>query len=180
MNNKPLFLQKYSLIARLLHWISALLVISLFISGWYMVELDYYSQWYITLPELHILGGVCLLVLWALIIFRLFVIKNTLPELNHKKSEAFLARWIKRLFYLLLTVIIVCGYLIATADGKTKILFDFINLPALSQFSAAQIDTLGWVHENLAYVLMFFVVLHVLGALKHHFIDKDSTLKRML
>lgn len=165
---------------RLLHWLCALLVISLFISGWFMVDLDYYSPWYITLPELHILGGTVLLFLWSWVIIRLLTHKNPLPDLNHKKYEAVLALWIKRMFYLFILTIVICGYLMTTADGNPRNLFELINLPALSQFSAAQIDTLGWIHRNLSYVLMFFVCLHILGALKHHFIDRDLTLKRML
>lgn len=35
-------------------------------------------------------------------------------------------------------------------------------------------------HEWGAYIVIVAVVLHVSGALKHHFIDKDKTLKRML
>jgi len=178
--NKQLKLQKHSITTRVLHWISALLVFSLFISGWIMVDLDYYSSWYQTLPELHILGGCFLLFIWLFVIIRLFINKTQLAELNHRKHEAFLARWIKRSFYLLIVVILACGYLIATADGNPKNILELIKLPALSQFSAAQIDTMGWLHRNLSYVVMVLVVLHILGALKHHFIDKDSTLKRML
>lgn len=178
--SKQLFVQKHTVSSRILHWFCALLVFSLFVSGWIMIDLDYYSSWYQTLPELHILGGTLLLLLWLVVILRLFFIKNTLPELTHRRAEALLARWIKRSFYLLVTIILVCGYLMTTADGNPKNLFEFINLPALSQFSAAQIDTMGWLHRNLSYVLMFFVSLHILGALKHHFIDQDPTLKRML
>ncbi len=35
-------------------------------------------------------------------------------------------------------------------------------------------------HEIIAWILIAFITLHVLGALKHHFIDKDNVLKRML
>ena len=68
----------------------------------------------------------------------------------------------------------------ATADGLPRNLFGTINLPPLYQFSAVQIDTMGWIHQNFSYVLMVFVCLHILGALKHHYIDQDPTLKRML
>jgi cytochrome b561 len=43
-----------------------------------------------------------------------------------------------------------------------------------------QEDLAGAVHKYLAYLLMCSVVLHALAALKHHFIDKDNTLTRML
>ena len=40
-------------------------------------------------------------------------------------------------------------------------------------------DKGGEVHEILAYCLIALASAHALAALKHHFIDKDSTLKRM-
>ncbi len=173
-------ISKYSFITRGLHWLSAVLIIALFISGWYMVELDYYSTWYQTLPELHIAGGVVLLLLWLVIIARLFRKHQPAFDQAHHPLERFLATWVKRLFYLLVIIMVITGYMISTGQGEVLVLFDLINLPALSHFSASQIDTMGSIHEITSYVLMTLVALHALGALKHHFIDKDTTLKRML
>ncbi len=175
-----MMMTKHTIIKRLLHWFSALLIIALFISGWIMVDLDYYSPWYTTLPEWHITGGVVILVLWTWMIIRLFFPRSNLTPLNHNRFESFVAKGVKALIYLLVSTIIICGYLFTTADGETKTVLEFIKLPAFSQFSANQVDTMGWLHENLSYVLMAMVIFHVLGALKHHFIDKDDTLKRML
>jgi cytochrome b561 len=41
-------------------------------------------------------------------------------------------------------------------------------------------DLIGDAHEIMAIILAIFVVLHAFAALKHHFIDKDETLKRMI
>ena len=95
---------KYSKITRFLHWITAILVIALFVSGWYMVELDYYSNWYQTLPELHILGGVILLLLWLFVLLRLFRTNKNNFSQPHKPFERFAAQWVKRLFYVLVVV----------------------------------------------------------------------------
>lgn len=171
---------KHPLITRLLHWVTALMVIGLFASGWYMVDLDYYSNWYQTLPELHILTGVLLSFLWFWVLLRLFRSKQSIEPDNHQAIEQFAAKWVKRLMYLLVVVMVITGYLIATGDGETLVLFEIIKLPAFSQFSAQQIDTMGWVHEYASYTLMTLVLFHALGAFKHHFIDKDDTLKRML
>ena len=171
---------KYSVASRLLHWISALLVIALFISGWYMVDLDYYSAWYQTLPEFHIVGGILLLLLWLLVLCRLLKPQKNTFHPSNKAFERFMAKWVKRCFYLLVTVMIITGYLIATSQGETLVLFDTLKLPALSHFSASQIDTMGLIHEFASYLLMSLVALHALGALKHHFLDKDDTLKRMI
>ncbi len=171
---------KHKLLTRLLHWLSAMLIFVLFISGWIMVDLDYYNPWYTSLPEWHITGGVVLLLLWSIMIIRLLIPKAKPPPLPHTRLESGLAAAFKVIFYLLVSVIVACGYLFTTADGQPKEVLGLLILPALSHFSAAQVDTMGWLHENLSYVLMGMVVLHALGALKHHFIDKDDTLKRML
>lgn len=170
---------KYSKVTRCLHWITALLIISLFISGWYMVELDYYSTWYQTLPELHFTGGVILIFLWTWVLLRLFRSNNHNFNKDHKPFEQFAARWVKRLFYVMVVMMVSTGYLVATGEGQALVLFELIKLPAFSHFSAAQIDTMGMVHEYTSYTLMVLVVFHAVGALKHHFIDKDNTLKRM-
>jgi len=171
---------KYTLASRFLHWLTALLIIALFVSGWYMVELDYYSSWYQTLPELHIVGGVLLMLLWLLVLSRLFRSQEiTFPQ-PHKSFERLAAKWVKRLFYILVVLMVCTGYLIATGQGEPLLLFETVKLPALSHFSAAQIDNMGWIHEYISYLLMILLLFHATGALKHHFIDKDDTLKRML
>ncbi|EPB8012941.1 cytochrome b [Pseudomonas aeruginosa] len=43
-----------------------------------------------------------------------------------------------------------------------------------------QADVAGEIHLYLAWALVVFAVLHALAALKHHFVDRDPTLKRML
>ncbi|MCX7553175.1 cytochrome b [Marinicella sp. S1101] len=170
---------KHPLTTRILHWVTAILTIGLFFSGWYMVDLDYYSQWYQTLPESHFLAGTILLLLWAWVLFKLFYGNRPNFPQPHKKIERIASRWVKRLFYLLISIMVITGYLMATADGETLVIFEKIKLPAFSQFSAQQVDTMGWVHEYVSYAIMALVVLHIAGALKHHFIDKDDTLKRM-
>jgi cytochrome b561 len=83
------------------------------------------------------------------------------------------------LLYLLLFFIVVTGYLISTADNRGIEVFNWFVVPGFGEFFDHQADRAGLVHEWLAYSLIGLVLLHALGALKHHFIDKDATLKRM-
>ena len=172
-------MKKYSLVTRLLHWITALLVIGLFFSGWYMVQLDYYSPWYHSLPEWHIAAGLLLALLWLLILSRLFLPQIKFNQ-DHSLWERLLSQLVKWSFYLLVILMVISGYLITTADGESFILLNLINIPAISHFSATQIDNLGLIHQYTSYTLMVLLGLHIIGALKHHFIDKDDTLKHML
>ena len=58
--------------------------------------------------------------------------------------------------------------------------FDWFSIPALWQGVVNLEDWSGEVHYYLAYGLMGFVVVHILAALKHHFVNKDAVLLRML
>jgi cytochrome b561 len=79
-----------------------------------------------------------------------------------------------------LFALMLAGYLISTADGRGISLFGWFEVPALFSAFSDQEDIAGAVHKYLAWGLVIFAGLHGLAALKHHFIDRDSTLKRML
>jgi cytochrome b561 len=82
--------------------------------------------------------------------------------------------------YLLMLMIFLSGYLISTADDRGIDVFDWFTVPSMGELIDSQEDIAGLVHEYLAYTLIAMVVLHALAALKHHFIDKDNVLKRMV
>jgi cytochrome b561 len=84
------------------------------------------------------------------------------------------------LLYLLLFALMVSGYLISTADGRGLEVFDWFAIPATLSGLKGQEDLAGEVHLYLAWSLILLAALHALAALKHHFIDRDITLKRML
>jgi len=55
-----------------------------------------------------------------------------------------------------------------------------LAIPDLVHKNKQLADVLAEVHADLAWALLWLVVLHSAAALKHHFIDHDSTLRRML
>ena len=99
---------------------------------------------------------------------------------SHKKWEVSLAHIIQKIFYGLILLIGVSGYFISTAKGKGIEFFTFFEVPAITKaLEEDRADLIGEIHEILAITLITLAVLHALAALKHHFIDKDETLKRM-
>jgi len=82
--------------------------------------------------------------------------------------------------YLGLFLVMMSGYLISTADGRAISVFGLFDVPAVITSIPNQADTAGLVHEYAAWALVILAVLHALAALKHHFIDRDATLRRML
>ncbi|VEC17452.1 putative cytochrome [Citrobacter portucalensis] len=82
--------------------------------------------------------------------------------------------------YLLLFSIFISGYLISTADGKAISVFGWFDIPATLANAGTQADLAGSLHLWLAWIVVILSLLHGLMALKHHFIDNDDTLNRML
>ncbi|MFK3870247.1 cytochrome b [Pseudoalteromonas rhizosphaerae] len=170
----------YGVVAILLHWLMAVIVIGLFGLGLYMVELTYYDSWYKGSLDLHKSVGITLV---ALLIFRFaWRALGTQPEPVAGSSKALnnVAHTVHIFLYLLLSVIVISGYLISTADGRAIEVFTLFSIPAIDFSVANQADIAGKVHYYVACSLIGLVVLHALGALKHHFIDKDKTLVRMI
>ena len=169
----------YGLISIAIHWISALLILFLFGLGIYMVDLGYYDDWYHEAPELHIsLGLVVLLLMLLRVIWR---IANPTPvELAAKRAQNLAAKFVKLGLYALVFIVLISGYLITSAEGQPASMFNLIKFPVLTELSSQNVDLAGEIHEYLAWGIVLLVVLHVAGALLHHFIIRDRTLMRML
>jgi cytochrome b561 len=84
------------------------------------------------------------------------------------------------LLYAGIFLVMISGYLISTAKGRGVSVFDLFEIPAFITGLPNQADLAGAVHFYVAWGLVLLAGLHALAALKHHFIDRDATLKRML
>lgn len=172
--------QTWSLFSRTLHWLTALMVFALYALGWYMLELDYYDPWYRTGPFWHKSMGLLLAVIIILRVANRLLAKHPehLPE--HHLIERYAAALAHLGLYLLLMVAVASGFLISTADGSSVSFFDWFEVPALPELVEDQEELAGDIHIYATDVLIVLALVHAAGALKHHFIDKDATLVRML
>jgi len=168
----------YGLVAVLLHWGMAVLILGLFFLGEYMVDLDYYDAWYQSAPNLHRSIGI---IVGLFLIFRLaWRLSNLRPASTAPRWEQLIAMWIQRIFYVLILLIVISGYLITTADGQAVSVFNWFDIPAVFDSYDNQEDIAGEIHEWLSHIFIILFVLHASAALKHHFINRDSTLLHML
>ncbi|OZB04339.1 MAG: cytochrome b [Idiomarina sp. 34-48-12] len=168
----------YGWIAIVIHWLSALMVIGLFALGYWMLTLGYYDSWYRLGPWWHKSFGITLLALTVIrLLWKLF---NATPKPLGTRFEQVGAKVGHILIYALLLVTMISGYLISTADGRGISVFDWFEIPALITSIPQQEDIAGAVHWYTALALVIFAAGHALAALKHHFVNKDSTLTRML
>ena len=107
---------------------------------------------------------------------------NPTPPLpaNLKPYERFLAHVTHAGLYVILFAMPLSGWAMSSARGFPVSWFGFIQLPDFVPKNKALYDALLETHETLAWALYVIVALHVLAALKHHFMLKDTVLKRML
>jgi len=177
MNNT---VSHYGWVTIILHWLVAATVIGLFALGYWMVDLGYYDPWYKQGPELHKSIGVLLFM--VMVMRTLWRINQITPYsiATHSHNERKLGKLVHGFLYSALFILMLSGYLISTADGRDIEVFQLISIISLGELFTDQEDLAGTIHKYLAYILLFTVAIHALAALKHHFIDKDKTLVRML
>ena len=168
---------RFGLIAILLHWIMAVLIIGLLGIGLYMVSLP------IGFEKLKLYGwhkeyGFLVL---GLVIFRLFWrLINITPHLSLPWFEIIAARLMHWAFYGFMLAMPITGWLITSAAGLPASFFGLFVLPNLIAPNEEFRQFFELVHKWLGYGLIVAIFLHACAALKHHFIDKDDILKRMI
>jgi len=168
----------YGWISIALHWLMALAMFGMFAMGFWMTTLTYYDRWYHDAPEIH--KAIGMLLLFLLILRFAWRLLNARPNLMGAAWEQFIALAVHRTHYLLLFTLTISGYLIPTAEGVGIDVFGWFTVPALWSFDKTQADLIGKIHWGAAWAMMGLAGLHAGAALKHHLIDKDITLKRML
>jgi len=171
--------QDYGWLPIIMHWLIALAVLGLYPLGLYIDSLSYYDPEYRTVPAWHkSIGLLVMAVFIARIAWRL--INKPPMALPQPKLHEIAAKVAHASLYLLLLITLISGYLISTADGSSIELFNWFSVPALPYAIENQEDIAGEIHFIVATLLISLAALHAGAALKHHFIDKDITLKRML
>jgi cytochrome b561 len=143
-----------------------------------MVGLDYYHAWYHRAPELH--KGVGVLLLGVMLLRLVWRSVNPQPRLPGTPLQQGFATAMHRALYGVLFAVMVSGYLVSTADGRPIDIFGIGHLPATLSGIDRQEDIAGIFHLTLAMLMISLTVLHALAALKHHLVDHDRTLQRML
>ena len=75
---------------------------------------------------------------------------------------------------------VISGYLITSADGSAIDVFDWFAVPSITGDQKGLEDTAGDIHEIATWAIIILASVHALAALKHHLLDRDDTLRRML
>lgn len=179
MNASPNPARQYSGFAKGLHWLMALLIAGLVALGLYMHELPLSPQ-KLQLYSWHKWAGVTVFVLLLVrLATRIAFPPPPLPaQMSRLQQQAAHAGHLA--LYLLMLAIPLSGWVMSSAKGFQTVWFGVLPLPDLVGKDKALGALLAEVHETLSWVLVAAVVAHAAAALKHHFIDRDDVLARML
>jgi len=169
----------YSATAIGLHWLMAMALASLFAVGLYMVDLPL-SPWKLKVFSWHKWAGVTL---FSLALLRLAYRAGHAPPPMPTSMPALqrsAAHFAHILLYVLMIAIPLSGWLMSSAKGFQTVLFGVLPIPDLLEKDKELGKVLEFVHHTLNYLLAALVAGHAGAAIKHHLIDKDDVLARML
>ena len=178
--NSALASDRYTGFSQALHWLIALLVFTQLAMG-KLFEIDADDG-----PDglfgWHTAIGLTVL---ALTLIRLgWRVTHKVPALPPATPswQRLAARGTHIAFYVLLLALPLSGWLLTSAEGDPVTWFGWFDVPSLASLSGGEDneDFLEETHEILGNILMVLAGVHVLAGLKHHFIDRDNVLRRML
>ena len=171
---------RYDLATRLLHWSVAALILGLVWLGWYMVDLTYYNRWYYSSLAWHKALGMVALALGVLKIG--WVLRSRPPPYaaTLRPWERAAATAVHHLFYAMMLLIPLTGYVVSTSEGEGVDLWGLVTVPAVVTAGEDVRDLAIEAHYWCGYGVAVLALLHAGAALKHQLVDRDGTLRRML
>jgi cytochrome b561 len=170
---------RYTRPAIALHWVLAVLIIANLCGGLYMTELAFSPQ-KLKYYSWHKWVGVTVFVLSALrLLWRLRHPAPPLPEAMPAWQRT-AADASHRVLYALFFAVPIAGWMFSSASGFPVVWFGVLQIPDLVGKDRELAEVLKLAHRSLAYGLGLVVVMHIAAALKHHFVDRDDVLQRIL
>lgn len=170
---------RYGVLSRFNHWVIALAIIGMLAFGLLIEDLAPKGPERTALIEIHKALGVLILAFGAWrVAWRL--LRGFLPEASAmpawQRTAARLVHWALLAGVILMPL---SGLLSSVFAGRATDVFGLFAVPAGPRIGWLSDASYG-AHEVIANLLIAAIALHVLGALKHHYIDRDTTLRRMI
>tara|TARA_B100000614_G_scaffold190055_1_gene171100 strand:- start:33 stop:560 length:528 start_codon:yes stop_codon:yes gene_type:complete len=169
-------LTEYGLISKVLHWLSAILLLVQIPLGFYLVDLDFGEE-RINVENIHVILG---LTIFYIVIIRLInKILNPTPKLDPSifKGQVFLAKMNHILLYLAILSITISGILKKLFNGEKLVIF-FKEIQINDNFELA--DQFYEIHILSNYTILFLISIHLIAVIVHRLFFKDNLLKKML
>lgn len=174
MNNR----EGYGSVARLFHWVIFALVIGMLVGGALLSLLPSGGIRSFFVAAHKSTGVVVMLLMIARLLWRIY---NPRPrDIGDVPVLNYIAHVVHVWLYVLLFLQPLSGILMSQAYGYPVVVFGAFTMPTLIWTSPAVGSVLGEIHGATGMILGLVIALHAAAALKHHFIDGDQTLIRML
>lgn len=169
----------YTPAAVALHWIVAILIVFNLAFGFYLVDLPLSPQKLRFFSWHKWVGITIFLFAAARLLWRLSHAPPPFPA-SMRPWEVRLARITHVLLYALFFAAPLSGWLFSSASGFQTVYLGVLPIPDLLAKDKALAEVLKLAHHWINYTLAAIVALHIAAALKHHFVDRDEVLIRML
>lgn len=171
----------YGLMSRANHWLTAVVFIALTILGMVLEQMggergDSFFQ----LMGLHKGLAIVLMGLVLLRLVWLFVDRARVTQEPVAQWQSLLARVVRLVLWVGLIAMPLSGWLMSNSAGHPVGFFGLFELPAITPESEPVHELAEVVHGLLPKLLIVAMLLHLVGALKHHWVDRDGTLSRMI
>ena len=169
----------YSLVARALHWIVAVLVLTMVPLG-IVIANKWGGDFQEGLYDLHkSIGAIIVPIILIRMIYRLMNKPAPLPDdMSHMQRMA--AQATHGILYTLLVLQPMIGWIATSAYPAPVPVFGFFNMPLIWYQDRDLSGQLFAVHRWLGIMIAIVVTLHIAAALHHHFVRKDRILMRMI
>ena len=169
----------YGRLAILLHWLMALMVIGMIAAG-YILDAIGKGATKDFIAMMHVSTGVVVLLLALFRWYWSISSKAPKPLEGVTKAETGMAHATKWLLMIAMLGMPLSGFFMVMLHGHGVSIYGLFEVPAL----LSENKDIGWLfgkaHGLGGYAISAIIGLHILGAIKHHFINKDNTLNRML
>ena len=167
---------RYTALAIVLHWLLALMIVASFGVGLYMSDLPI-SPTRLKLYNWHKWAGVTILALSGL---RLLWRLTHRPPAAAPGWQAGIAQATHGLLYALFFVVPLLGWAYSSAAGFPVVWFGLLQLPDFVPVDKLLAEAIKPWHERSAMMMAGLVLLHLAGAAKHQWLDRDRLIQRML
>jgi len=162
-----------------LHWLMAAMILGLIIVG-FLMELMGKGPNKDLLVNLHKATGLMVLIVGLFRWYWTISSQKTAHIQGLSKTEVGASHAVKWLLMLLLLAMPISGLLMSMFHGYGVNVYGLFEIPSLVSKNKTVGGLFGRIHGVGAYLISAIVVIHILAAIRHHFIKKDDTLKRML
>ena len=181
--------QSFGWPAKTFHWLMAILIIGMLCLGLYMKGLPVSPDKF-KLYGLHKSTGILILFLVSLRFgWREVNFQPSIPQENGRKfiyppniykfMEIFAKFWHLAIYFMMF-LMPVTGLLMSSAYGFSVSFFGLFVMPNLVAPNKELADNLRNIHDFTSYILIGFLIVHILAGLFHHYIMRDIVMKRML